>query len=69
MDDHTVGNTAEEGDIAVVRTKSGRRYVGIYTLAPGIDYFWNPVISGTAPSALNDPDVAWVVIGKTSNSD
>jgi hypothetical protein len=53
----------EEGDIAIVTTKSGRRFVAVWTLAPGIDYFWHPVIHGTAPSALKDPDVGFVVIG------
>ncbi len=55
--------TYEEGDIAVVTTRSGKKYVGIYTHAPGIDYFWAPAIPGTAPNAMTDPDIAFEYLG------
>lgn len=53
-----------EGDIAVVTTRSGVKYVATYTLAPGIDYFWNPVISPKGfLGSLIDPDESYVIIG------
>lgn len=55
---------AEEGDIAIVTTVKGRQYVGVYTLAPGIDYFWNAVVKGTAPNPLIDPEYTYEVIGR-----
>lgn len=53
-----------EGDIAVVTKESGKQFVGVYTLAPGIDYYWKPVIEGTGGNALLDPDVSAEVIGR-----
>lgn len=58
-------NVYEEGDIAIVTTESGHRYVGVYTLATGIDYFWNPVIKGTGTNQFTDPDKSVEVIGST----
>lgn len=52
-----------EGDLAIVTTESGRRFAAIYTLAPGIDYFWASVVPGTAPSMLVDPDVSFEILG------
>lgn len=48
----------EEGDIAIVTTKSGYQYVGVYTYAPGIDYYWRPLIKhdNSANNQLVDPD-------------
>lgn len=59
--------TAEEGDIAIVTTRSGYRYVGVYTLAPGIDYFWASAIKDDhkANNQLVDPDESFEVIGKS----
>jgi hypothetical protein len=56
--------TYEEGDIAVVTTKKGKKFVGIYTSAPGIDYFWHPVIEGTGGNMLTDSEVKIEVIGR-----
>ncbi len=53
----------DEGDIAIVTTESGHKYVGIYTLAPGIDYFWSPIIEGTGTNQFTDPDKSFEVIG------
>lgn len=55
----------EPGDIAVVTTQSGHRFVATYTLAPGIDYFWLPVIEGTGRNMFTDPDVSFELIGRT----
>jgi hypothetical protein len=54
----------KENDIAVVTTASGKTYVGVYLLAPGIDYFWKPVIPGTGSNQIVDPDMSAVVIGR-----
>lgn len=57
-------NTLPElGTLAIVTTQSGKRFVGEWCLATGIDYFWRAVIPGTAPNMLVDPDISWVVIG------
>jgi hypothetical protein len=54
-----------EGDIAIVTKSNGRQYVGIWTLAPGIDWFWREV-----PDAIGDAlwnhDVSYKVIGRVS---
>lgn len=55
-----------EGDIALVTQRDGTQYVGVYTLAPGIDYFWRPVIRGTGGHQLVNPDVAHEVIGRVT---
>lgn len=54
---------AQEGDIAVVTQKSGNKYVGVWTLARGIDYFWCPVVPGTGGNQLVDPDVSFEIVG------
>ncbi len=33
----------ERNEHAIVTTRSGRTFEAVWTLAPGIDYFWNPV--------------------------
>lgn len=56
----------EEGDIAIVTTKKGRRFVAKYTLAPGIDYYWNPVLGREGlESIFVDPEVDVEVIGRS----
>ena len=54
---------AQEGDIAIVTTKSGKQYVGVWTLAPGIDYFWRRLVPKPKINSLVDPDVDFEVIG------
>ena len=46
------------GDLAVVTTKSGVQYRGIYQLAPGIDHYWGRLPGEVRPNALLDPDVS-----------
>ena len=51
------------GDIAVVTTQSGKQYVGVWTLAPGIDYFWRRLVSKPKINSLVDPDVSFEITG------
>lgn len=45
------------GDVAMVTTRSGREYVGVYTYAPGIDYFWRHLDGAERGTGLTDPDI------------
>jgi hypothetical protein len=56
----------QEGDIALVTTRSGKQYVGVWTLAPGIDYFWSRVTNKPKINSLIDPDVSYEIIGHAS---
>ncbi len=57
-------NEIELGSIALVTKKSGYQYVGIWSLAPGIDYYWSPVVPATRGlHHITDPDVSFDVIG------
>lgn len=55
----------ELGMLAIVEQENGNKYVAVYTLAPGIDYFWCEVIDGTMEgSQFTNPDRHVQVIGK-----
>lgn len=55
----------ELGDIAIVTTKKGRKFLAVYTLAPGIDTYWRPIWKPEIlESALADPEVSIEYIGK-----
>lgn len=46
-----------EGDHALVRTQSGEEFLARYTLAPGIDMFWDP-LTPRVGDGLTNPEVA-----------
>lgn len=54
-DDYPWGDQWEEGDEAIVTTRSGHTFKARFTLAPGIDYFWNPVVESVQTNYLADP--------------
>jgi hypothetical protein len=59
--------TPQLGDIAIVTTKSGKQYVGVWSLAPGIEYFWCRVVRKPKINSLIDPDVDFEVIGHVNS--
>lgn len=55
----------ELGDIAIVTTSKGRKFVAVYTSAAPIDHFWNPVIKDDRlESVFRDPEVSFKIIGR-----
>lgn len=48
-----------EGRTYWVTTRRGYEFAAKYVLAPGIDYFWDPVWKGMKHNGLIDPVVAW----------
>lgn len=56
---------AELGDIAIVTTKSGYKFVGEFKDC-SIDCIWVPIIRDDkrANNQLRDPDVSWEIVGR-----
>lgn len=59
--------TPEFGDIAIVTTRSGHRFVAVWTDGSPIDYYWLPLLreDKAAWRQLADPDESYEIIGKT----
>jgi hypothetical protein len=51
------GDMWNEGDYAMVTTRSGVEHIAVYTLAPGIDYYWRSLLK-PQKNGLTDPDVS-----------
>lgn len=53
------GHDFPEGTEAIVTTRSGIKFRAVWSLAPGIDYWWMPVeaVEGLQ-SAFLDPEVS-----------
>lgn len=68
MDGNAV-STYTEGDMAIVTQKDGSRYMGVYTLAPGIDYYWRSIFPDDGYDQLVNPDVSAEIVGHVDSLD